>query len=268
MSKIIDALEKINSEDLVSIKNNKVIQESTLLLQAPKEDTTLLTNFGIDHQIRAVNKITALSNRQTAIAQLYGADTYTGKQIEELCCKYYLKLLPISYFRGNIPIELSEQIKTFAEKNNIVLTGADYKFFILAPYDQFTKERFEDDTAIVKASKIKSSPILFFREHDRAVVAETDHVFTKVYTWSDGNFSWLRGLKFLFNTDDTKVSIFPVLRTWFAMFLLTVGLLFGFSGHIFTPVVLFASASLVIYSNLFFNISSDILWNRTSENHK
>jgi len=268
MSKILDELKRIDSEDKVAIKNNKVVQESTLLLEAPKEDTSLLEEFGIDHQIRRVKVITDLSNRQKAIGELFESETYTGEQIRQLCCKHYLKMLPISFFRGNIPPELSKELKAFADKNNIILTGNRYNFFVLADFNQFTQDRHEDTESIDKAVKINFTPIIFYREGNREEIAKVDQVFTKVYSWGESNINWTRGLKFLFSGADANDAIPPIVRTIFAAFLLLLAMIFGAVGIIYVPVILIGLASIVIYSNLRFKITTDLLWNKAHAAHK
>ena len=145
MSYILDELNKINSEEQVSIDNNTLVKDSILLLSAPSEDHSLLEELGIDHQIKEVRNITNLSNKQKVMSDLLNTETYTGKQIRDLCWKYYLKLLPINLYRGSIPPEFVEKIKEFSEKNNIILTGNRTSFFILAPFEQFTEDPHGDN---------------------------------------------------------------------------------------------------------------------------
>lgn len=267
-NRAIFELEKINSEEQYTIDNNEVIKQSTLLLEAPKEDTKLLEEFGIDHQIKAAEKITVLNNRQKAIGKLFGEKTYTGNQIKLLCNKYYLKLLPVRYFRGNIPVELSEKIREFADKNDIVLTGARYNFFILAPYTQFTKDPHNDEEDIKRGIKINSAPVLFYREGERDRIACEDEVFTQVYSWGDANFSNIRKYNFLFNDNVGKEKEEPpVTRSILAIILLAIGFSFGLAGYVIFPLVVFITAAIVIYSNTLFTITPDTLWNKSTVNH-
>lgn len=187
MSKsIIDVkLDKINKVKLSNFKKNN--ETEILLLEAPKEDLSLLKEIGFDFSLQEVenqkNQIDAL----IGLEKVYNKPVYLGEDIKKLCIEYDLRLLPVNKFKGNADSSLIKIIKDFAEnsKTDVSLMGYE-RFFILAPEEYF----FSD-----KPVKSLKNCTIFYREENRHKAYE-DQKFIKIHSWGE-NYSPLRKFNFL-----------------------------------------------------------------------
>jgi len=192
------------------IENNTNREAQTLMLGAKSEDIAVLETLGLDHHIKYNQAVEVKLSRTTAIEKIYARESFTGKEIKKLCLKYYLKMLHVDAYNGPVPKELTKAINEFRDENDAVKITTN-NFFILAPVKQF-----ED----VKTVKAYGDPILFYREDNNyssyKTEAETDEVFSQLYTWGDG-FSPLRQYHILFDKNCNKMgsdeALSPAART-------------------------------------------------------
>ena len=115
--------EKKNREKQFFKENNTLIQITKNILESTeKEDRDFLRNKGF-------NILEATPSPKNLNTQKIELD-----DIENLCHKYDLKVLPINKYKGPRPADLAQSIRKFESKVPEVYLG---KYFILAPSEQF-----------------------------------------------------------------------------------------------------------------------------------
>lgn len=241
------------------IENNVAKEAQTLLLGAKAEDISTLETLGLDHHIKYERRLQDKLNRTTAIEKIYKHESFTGKEIRDLCKKYYLKMLHVDKYNGPVPRELSKKINEFS-KNEIVKITTN-NFFILAPVEQFKE---------VKTIKEYGDPILFYREDNnyssRLCEAESYEVFSEIFAWGKG-FSWLRQYYILWDTKRNKSDEFPGsasprFKTILSALFFALAIFFLFLGYS-TACKVFTIFSLIPISTIFMiKQKADKLWNQ------
>lgn len=263
---ISEQLDQSNKRQLEDVNKNSLVQSNTLLLEAPStdaEDIELLKNFNISHQIDLAEKLKATENKKTHLKHLLNSPTYEGHQIKELCIKYSLKLLPIKYFKGNVPIELPKEINRFIHENNLNSSGTGHQFFVLAPRDHFvdTKRNDVSEELIQNLSKKKGNYLLFYREGDSDVSkAFPENVFNKVTNWG-GDTSYPNYRKFLFFTDKGNIRSDWSICENLILYLIfqSLGIIAGLCDFVYFATFLF-TLSLMLILNII-NKLNFINWN-------
>lgn len=190
---IVDVkLDKINKAKLSNFKKNN--ETEILLLEAPKEDLSLLKEIGFDFSLQEVEKEKNQIDALIGLEKIYNKPVYLGEDIKKLCIEYDLRLLPVNNFKGNADPSLIKIIKDFAEnsKTDVSLMGYE-RFFILAPEEYF----FSD-----KPVKSLKNCTIFYREENRNKAYE-DQKFIKIHSWGE-NYSPLRKFNFLLDQSAPK----------------------------------------------------------------
>lgn len=211
---------KVNLSE--KLKENQKEKESllggfdpnTLLLEAHQKEQKIFDALGFkSNSITTVHKNDI---KRTAMAKpIYGNASFMGKDLKKLCVEYDLKLLPTSYYNGDVPIEVARLVDEFCEKHSVMPN--DNNFFILAPSEMFNNE---------KHIPRELDPILFYRENNsryRDVFAEESDLFTQIYNWGN-DFSFMRKFRYFLSryrrdNDDTSnrdlmlISLFFILAS-------------------------------------------------------
>lgn len=159
----------------------------TLLLDAHNKEQKIFNSLGFkSNSITTVHKNDV--KRTTMAQSIYGTISFLGKDLKELCVEYDLKLLPTSYYNGNVPIEVARLVDDFCEKHTVMAN--DQNFFILAPSEMFNNE---------KHIPKEKDPILFYREkkdgnRSNSLAYESD-LFTQIHNWGN-DFSFIRKYRY------------------------------------------------------------------------
>lgn len=173
----------------------------TLLLEAHNKEQKIFKSLGFkSNSITTVHKNDV---KRTAMAKsIYGTISFLGKDLKKLCVEYDLKLLPTSYYNGDVPIEVAKLVDDFCEKHSVMAN--DQNFFILAPSEMFNNE---------KHIPRNMDPILFYREKNdngyrSSNFAVGSDLFTQIHNWGN-DFSFARKYRYLLSTykdsiDDTS----------------------------------------------------------------
>lgn len=226
MSKALKELKKVKEKEQKAVNGDSILQEATaILLNAHDEDTEMLGKIGLDHQLKYEKELTQDIRRTKRAEEIYQSDSFTGAQIKELCKTYFLKLLPVEYYNGSIPVDLPRVTRQFLEKAGIENYG-QHNFYILAPINQFNT---------IKKVPIQADPILFYRETDtgttRVRFARENDVFTRVHDWGN-DFTWVRKYAYLTSwyndsSDEISVAASMVVCYFFLIASLVTGLVFA-----------------------------------------
>lgn len=248
--KLVKKLNKSKERDLRGLNGDEIVKEvETLLLGAHDADLEVLSTLGLDHQVK-YDKLRRNDYQRTKKAEeLYNRSSFTGRQIEELCGTYYLKILPVRYYNGTVPSDLARTIKEFCEEKNVPMRKDC--FFILAPIEQF-------DT--IKRVPRQADPILFYRDPDTTTskerLASQEDVFTQILNWGN-DFSEFRRLNYWFSTYDRRAFDegfhFNYLRsTYLVIFFICMSLLVGvgFNSIGFSIVLLIPALCIMIWNSL------------------
>jgi hypothetical protein len=163
-----------------------------LLLEAHNKEQKIFNSLGFkSNSITTVHKNDV---KRTAMAEsIYGTISFLGKDLKKLCVEYDLKLLPTSYYNGDVPIEVARLVDDFCEKHSVMAN--DQNFFILAPSEMFNNE---------KHIPRNLDPILFYREkkdngYRSSNFAVESDLFTQIHNWGN-DFSFARKYRFLLST--------------------------------------------------------------------
>jgi hypothetical protein len=100
------------------------------------EKDTVLDRLGLNDNIKVGKKIS--EKRVFHISQIEKFDkkrVFHISQIEKICNKYWLKFLPITYFKGEIDTDLSQKVVKFELIYNEYVT--QNSSYIVAPIDSF-----------------------------------------------------------------------------------------------------------------------------------
>lgn len=163
---------------------------NTLLLEAHQKEQKIFDSLGFkSNSITTIHKNDV--KRTTMAKSIYGNVSFMGKDLKKLCVEYDLKLLPTSYYNGDVPIEVARLVDEFCEKHSVMAN--DNNFFILAPSEMFNNE---------KHIPRDMDPILFYRENNnryRDIMAEESDLFTQIHNWGN-DFSFMRKYRYFFST--------------------------------------------------------------------
>ena len=254
--KLTKELKEAKQKEHAAIGEDSIIEQAeTILLQAHDEEVELLAELGLDHHIQYERKLTEDYRRTKKAEHIYATESFTGKQIKDICQKYYLKLLPVQYYNGSIPADLVRTINEFYKERNLGTPKKNH-LYILAPIEQFQNVKFVP----------QMDPILFYKEPDRHTTrvefAQEYHVFNQVHNWGD-DFTWKRRLMHMFNTSklnsDEPTKLFGTVASIAVFFLgAALGLIFSSFGIAF---VIMTAAAILNYLIGTEEAAIDKLWN-------
>lgn len=159
-----------------------------LLLDAYQKEQEIFNSLGF--KSNSITKVHENDVKRTVMARsIYGKASFIGRDLKKLCVEYDLKLLPASYYNGDVPIEVARIVSDFCEKHS-VLPNSD-NFFILAPSEMFNNEKFIPRNM---------DPILFYREKTsqwrHEDLAQEPELFTQIHNWGN-DFSFMRRYRFM-----------------------------------------------------------------------
>jgi hypothetical protein len=242
------------------IKEDILNQANQLLLEVHNEDLSTLEELGI-HQVKFEKELTSKVVRSNKIQEIYNKPAFTGSEIKYFCNLYYLKLLPISHYKGAIPTELAKIVREFCKDRKMTVSEASNDLYILAPVEMFETTKFKPDP--------KQDPILFYRDPERKTstrhsyeVSENDF-FVQVYNWGN-DFSLTRRFIYLFNnTARGSENISSFWATFWGLLFIISGFLLGYT----IPIIglgtfFFIIGSIILMINSIWDKFIDKLWNK------
>lgn len=250
-------LERSNNRRLSSFE--KQHNDEILLLDAPREDLSILEGIGLDYAINEIkhekNQLSAL----TGLEKAYKKPVFLGEDIKKLCNQYDLRLLPVSKFKGKVGSEIISVIKDFQKQSKAEVSLIGYeKFFMLAP-----EEYFFSDKAIPSIENCT----LFYREENRGK-AEEDQKFIKVHSWGE-NYSIFRTIRFL---KDSSAHEQDMIYSFSIVGLTLITLMLFIISYIFKSPLLFLVVSLIFWGfkagNDFINVFDGKMSYMNKWNHK
>ena len=175
-------LDKKNSKKISDFSSNA---NGQLLLEAPKEDLSILNTIGLYHSVQEIldkkNDIDAL----IGLRKIYDSPVYLASDIKEICFKYNLRILKTDYYKGEIDLNAAKAIKKFSENNKQHVNLGVNNFFVLAPTEDF-----------FYPNKLSSCTIFYRETNNSCNVLDGDKLI-KVYSWGK-NYSEFRQLDFMF----------------------------------------------------------------------
>lgn len=173
-----------------SAKTRTVLKDfdpKALLLEAANEDIQTYKEIGLNSNI-FIDAEESKAKRLAKAEAIYNQRTFEGSEIKDLCDKYYLKLLPISNYRGEFPSDLAKKIREYGETIGSTPKEMSGHLFILGPPNLFktTKDK--------KPVRLSRDPILFYREPNpqrREWDSTEEDIFMQICNWGN-DFSFLR----------------------------------------------------------------------------
>lgn len=164
-------------------QNKKVLSARELLRVAEYEKQThlvsnqILERLGMNETIKRGKSIKEDANKKAAETQKFNQErVFHISQIESLCMKYYLRFLPIKYYKGSVDEHLPYKIGTFELAHGVRLNQETTH--IVAPKESFRLEERPKD------------PLLFYKINEK--------YFYLVHKWGN-DLSITNRLKSLFS---------------------------------------------------------------------
>lgn len=254
---LLEELNKVKQKDIDKVGGDEFVKEvNQLLLGAHNEDEETLRKLGLTNYNGFERKLKSDIKRTKMAEEIYSSPSFTGKQIKDLCNTYYLKCLPVSYYRGKIPSGVPGKIKKFCDDREIKINSFD--FFILAPIELFKTQVYEAPDP---------DPIIFYRQNEmyatsygREKASEGD-VFIQIENWGN-DFTFMRKLHVLFDTyRNNRDENTPLKRTvmFSVLSLISIGIAsFGYFNISLIPIAL---AIFLFRNNISLTYSIDERWN-------
>ena len=263
MSKLVKELDILKEQKEKNFNGDHIVKQAeVLLLDSHNQDNVVLETLGLDHQIKYSKKLESDYNRSKIAEKMYKRKSYSGEEIKKICNDYDLKMLPTSYYNGEIPSDLARIVSEFCKENDILIKPNC--FFILAPTEMFRT---------VKHVPIKLDPILFYREPDKYSShnnkADKNDTFVNIHYWGN-DFSPFRKFNYLlsryarYDDDWSNRSRSILLLSIFIVFLLVNFLPFyipiTIELAILIPLTIVITGISLNYKNKYLNK----LWNEDS----
>lgn len=143
IKQILDKGIKKNDKDLISAS---AVNEVKLLLESnAMEDLHLLQTAFPNSTNVSLIKENVDRVQVKKLSAIHNGDIYTKDEIKQICLKYRLRFLSSNYFKGNIPVELLQELKSkFTVANKLSQYAAaregtlQNNLFMLAPSSMFT----------------------------------------------------------------------------------------------------------------------------------
>lgn len=243
-AKLKNKLNEVKKDSYKELQKSNILgRVDQLLLDYDVQEAEILKSAGFKLNLNYEAKLKEDYNRTAAAEKVYNRPTFTGKQIRELCQLYDLKLLPTSFYRGNIDSNVAAEIDKFCNENKLPITNAD--LFILAPASSFE--------TVNKIIPKDTDPILFYRTDKKAswnFRADLDETFSQICNWGN-DFTELRKYRFLLDSSRDRGND-QVSSNRIKIFVLVLSALFLFGMCLtqFLPAIIFA---LVLSTMAFIN---------------
>lgn len=235
-------------------EDNEKLEKVTLLLEAPKESLELLRSIGLTHQIEKNDEIVKTKQALKLFSDKFTTSTYTGKQIQEMCEIYDLKMLESSNYKGEIDPELLNKLREFTTNHDILPRERDY--FILSTRESFEKH---DVTK-------KQNVMFFYRESGegsfRSDSASNLDVFSLIHTWGE-DLKPIRKARFLlYASTKNDDGIWSSTVTIIALMIYFIAWRLGMNNYICSAFLVSILASLVLLTNSINVKKYDERWNQ------
>lgn len=186
----IDVIKEISKKSQQEVGNNNVIvdQVKLLLESNAAEERDILRKSGLDFHIKTAENLQGEAIEKKEFFEKYET-LLTEKEVHALCLKYYLKCLPVKYYKGNIGPNVGADIKRFVEKHKLQseLNSGNFQkcLSIIAPVGSF------------KLEKRPKDPVLVYNPH--TYLRDKEPIFIPVAKWGE-DFTVLRTIYGLFNS--------------------------------------------------------------------
>lgn len=260
MSKLVKELDILKEKKEKDFNGDHIVKQAeVLLLDSHNQDNVVLETLGLDHQIKYTKKLEIDYRRGKIAEETYNKKSYSGSDIKTLCNDYDLKMLPTSYYNGEIPSDLARIVSEFCESNNISMRPDC--FYILAPTEMFRT---------VKHVPRNLDPILFYKEPNstssRVEKAHKDDSFVNIHYWGN-DFSPLRKFRYLFsdfkeyNSDWPNRNRMIVFIIVFSLLAIANALLFYIPMAINVIILAILTSLTVGYSSYYKSKYLNDLWN-------
>jgi hypothetical protein len=160
--KVIDELSRkrdVSVEKVKKAEEGLAVEAKQLLLGASIAERQVLTNAGLDGNIKKHEDAKGINLERERFEGTYGEKVFTEDEVRDICQQYALKLLPSKYYKGGIDPVLGAKIVEFFKKNNI--DSGNYEaannLYIMAPPSAFRLAKKVDPF------RVQLDPVLFYR---------------------------------------------------------------------------------------------------------
>lgn len=285
----VNLREELEKERLGTMEQAESIVDSTKLLMAAeeKEERAILSNLGLDTNLRAVETIKGINLERATFEKTYETKVFTEAEIKAIALNYGLRFLQNidakngkKRFIGQLDDDVVREVKRFAKINNLDITeeknghskDAD-KFYILAPPSEFTLEDREvvPTPSFLERLSYRLDPAMFYKVADDkyALVHQWGNDFTiwrLVNSWRKKNLT-----NRVIHRQVAFTGIAAIVLAAFGVVgvfsLLGFGLLFGaFVNAVYTSAQESHLANLKDYNGNRQSIHNEVLWNSPYKN--
>lgn len=186
LEKKVEEIRERKAKEVQSVLSENE-NEVTLLLPSHQKELETLRKLGLDHNIREVAKIKDSVTFNGILNEKYNKPALSYSELEEMALKYDLNIFRVDQYKGEVPLEIANQITEFCETHDMII--ARNYFYLL--------------TGSRKNLKNKNAMLMYLVDSDNSSSSYRDNLyendkFIPIYTWGK-DYTFLQEFKWMFS---------------------------------------------------------------------